>query len=145
MLRKEGPTTRVDEVYAGLRGDIHAGRLTPGARLKLTELRGRYSTNMGAVREALARLTAEGLVTSAPHQGYRVVSLSYRDLADLAEARIAIETRVLRLSVRDGDMAWEGGLVAAYHVLERTPLIGPEGRTARPARGTRRTPRSTRR
>ncbi|MDT0307534.1 FCD domain-containing protein [Streptomyces sp. DSM 44917] len=126
MLVKEGIPTRVDEVYAGLRADILAGRLTPGTRLKFAELRGRYSTNVGATREALARLAAEGLVTSAPHQGYRVVSLSHADLADLAEARAGMETQVLRLSVRDGDMAWEAALVAAFHVLERTRLIGPD-------------------
>jgi len=118
--------TRTDEVYGRLRADILGGRLVPGQRLKFGELRGRYSTNMGATREALTRLVGEGLVDVTPHQGYRVVSLSHRDLADLTVARIEIETRLLRLSLQDGDMAWEVRLVAAYHVLERTPLIGPD-------------------
>ena len=118
--------TRTDEVYGRLRADILGGRLVPGQRLKFGELRGRYSTNIGATREALTRLVGEGLVAVTPHQGYRVVPLSYRDLADLTVARVEIETRVLRLSVQDGDMTWEARLVAAYHVLERTPLIGPD-------------------
>jgi len=118
--------TRTDEVYGRLRADILGGRLVPGQRLKFGELRDCYSTNMGATREALTRLVSEGLVDVAPHQGYRVVSLSHRDLADLTVARIEIETRLLALSLRDGDLAWEARLVAAYHVLERTPLIGPD-------------------
>lgn len=118
--------TRTDEVYGRLRADIFGGRLVPGQRLKFGELRDGYSTNMGATREALTRLVAEGLVDATPHQGYRVVSLSHRELADLTVARIEIETRLLRLSLQDGDMAWEARLVAAYHVLERTPLIGPD-------------------
>jgi DNA-binding GntR family transcriptional regulator len=118
--------TRTDEVYGRLRADILGGRLVPGQRLKFGQLRDGYSTNMGATREALTRLVGEGLVDVTPHQGYRVVSLSHRDLADLTVARIEIETRLLTLSLRDGDMAWEARLVAAYHVLERTPLIGPD-------------------
>jgi len=118
--------TRTDEVYGRLRADILGGRLLPGRRLKFGELRGSYSTNMGATREALTRLVSEGLVVVTPHQGYRVVSLSYQDLADLTVARIEIESQVLRLSVRDGDMTWEARLVAAYHVLERTPPISPD-------------------
>ena len=118
--------TRTDEVYGRLRANIFGGRLVPGQRLKFSELRDGYSTNMGATREALTRLVAEGLVDVTPHQGYRVVSLSHRELADLTVARIEIETRLLRLSLQDGDMAWEARLVAAHHVLERTPLIGPD-------------------
>jgi DNA-binding GntR family transcriptional regulator len=118
--------TRTDEVYGRLRADIFGGRLLPGQRLKFGELRGRYSTNIGATREALTRLVGEGLVAVTPHQGYRVVSLSHQDLADLTVARTEIETRLLTLSLRDGDITWEARLVAAYHVLERTPLIGPD-------------------
>ncbi|WP_433171449.1 GntR family transcriptional regulator [Actinoallomurus sp. CA-150999] len=126
MLSDERTATRVDEMYERLRADILGGRLVPGERLKFTELRDRYTTNVAATREALARLAAIGLVTAVPHQGYRVVSLSHQDLAELVAARIPIETQVLRLSIQDGGMAWEAGLVAAYHILERTPLIGPD-------------------
>jgi DNA-binding GntR family transcriptional regulator len=53
-------------------------------------------------------------------QGYSVASLSQRDLADLVQARVEIESLALRLSVEHGDMAWEANAVASHHVLERT-------------------------
>lgn len=118
--------TRNEGVYTRLRADILGGRLVPGQRLKFPELSQRYATSVGAAREALTRLTGDGLVQSQPHQGYRVMPLSHEDLADLTYARVEIESRVLRLSVLHGDMHWESQAVAAHHVLERTPFLGAD-------------------
>ncbi|MGK5534312.1 FCD domain-containing protein, partial [Streptomyces sp. URMC 129] len=63
---------------------------------------------------------------------FSVTPLSYEELADLTFARTEIESAVLRLSVLDGDMAWEGRLVAAHHVLDRTPFTRPDD-TAHPS------------
>src|SRR5271157_1164652 len=45
----------------------------------------------GAVREALSRLSAEGLVIAESQKGYRVAPLSADELLDLTEARVEIE------------------------------------------------------
>ena len=119
-------TTRAEGVYQELRADILGGRMVPGARLKFPELCERYSTSVGAAREALTRLTAEGLVKTRPHLGYTVTPLSHEDLADLTQARVEIESLVLRLSVLEGDVQWEARAVAAHHLLERTPFTGPD-------------------
>jgi DNA-binding GntR family transcriptional regulator len=105
-----------------MRADIFRGDLEPGARLKFHALCERYATSVGAAREALTRLAAENLVTVSPRQGYRVVSLTRDDLADLVQARIEVEALALRLAIEHGDTAWEGRAVAAMHVLERTPM-----------------------
>lgn len=123
---KSDRTTRGDGVYERLRADIFSGRLVPGQRLKFPELSQRYATSVGAAREALTRLSGEGLVQSQLHQGYRVMPLSHEDLADLTYARVEIESRVLRLSVQQGDMHWESQAVAAHHVLERTPFLSDD-------------------
>lgn len=120
-MAKSGGATRTDGVYQRLRTDIFGGRLVPGERLKFPDLSQRYGTSVGAAREALTRLVAEGLVTSQSHLGYAVRSLSHEDLADLTRARVEVEPLVLRLSVREGDVAWEAQAVAAHHVLDRTP------------------------
>ncbi|WP_262699537.1 MULTISPECIES: GntR family transcriptional regulator [Streptomyces] len=119
-MASTGGSTRTDGVYQLLRADIFGGRLEPGQRLKFPELCVRYSTSVGAAREALVKLAAEGFVVTRPHQGYVVRPLSHEDLADLTQARVEIESMVLRLAVQDGDMQWEAGAVAAHHVLERT-------------------------
>ncbi|WP_059007598.1 GntR family transcriptional regulator [Streptomyces specialis] len=125
MAKSDNGTTRAGDVYQRLRADILGGRLLPGQRLKFPELCARYGTSVGAAREALTRLVTEGFVTTQSHHGYAVVPLSHEDLADLTFARTEIESSVLRLSVLDGDMNWEAQLVAAHHVLERTPFHGP--------------------
>ena len=115
-------TTRTEQVYGQLRADILAGRLMPGARLPFAELSARYASSTSAIREGLQRLVEQGLVTSEPQLGFRVVTLSVADLEDLTTARCEIEGLALRYSIEHGGIAWEAGVVAAWHTLERTPL-----------------------
>ncbi|WP_040865345.1 GntR family transcriptional regulator [Nocardia exalbida] len=124
-MAKSGGTTRADGIYQALRGDILGGRLVPGERLKFPELSEHYKVSVGAAREALTKLAAEGLVTTKAHQGFLVRPLSHRDLAELTQARVEIESLVLRLSVLEGDMRWEADAVAAHHFLERTRYRDP--------------------
>ncbi|GII97306.1 GntR family transcriptional regulator [Sinosporangium siamense] len=126
MARQSGSTTRAEGIYQRLRADILGGRLTPGERLKFPDLCEHYNTSVGAAREALVRLKAEGLVKARAHLGYTVTPLSNDDLADLTQARVEIETLVFRMSVTHGDVRWEADVVAAHHMLDRTPCLDPE-------------------
>lgn len=121
MANSGGPT-RAEGVYRRLRTDILGGQLVPGQRLKFPELSERYQASVGATREALTRLAADGFVTTRAHQGYLVTPLSHHDLAELTRARIEIESLVLRLAVQEGDTRWETDATTAHHVLDRTPL-----------------------
>ena len=125
-VSRTGIPTRAARLYAELRADILAGRQRPGARLPFADLSARYEASMGVVREALTRLTGEGLVESEPQFGFRVVDLSAPDLQHLTEARRAIETLVLRQAVEHGSVAWESEVLAAHHRLERTPQTAPD-------------------
>lgn len=121
-----GAPTRADKVYLQLRADILAGRRPPGSRLPSVELRDHYGASVGVVREALSRLTAKGLVESAAQHGYRVVPLSVEDLEQLTDARVLIETLVLRQSIENSTVAWESDVLATHHRLDRTPQMGPD-------------------
>ena len=48
------------------------------------------------IREALRRLDAAGLVENIPHRGGRVTELSIADLAEVYEARLALEPLAVR-------------------------------------------------
>src|SRR5262249_20239045 len=61
------------------------------------------------------------LVQTEAHQGYIVRPLSPEDLTELTAARVALEPLVLRQSIANGDVEWESRVVAAHHVLVRTP------------------------
>jgi DNA-binding GntR family transcriptional regulator len=120
-------STRTDVVYQQLRTDILNGRLEPGQRLRFEQLSQEYGVSSGVLREALPRLAGEGLATLLPQQGYRVISVSPEDLRHLTEARIAIETQVLRQSIGSGPVEWESEVVAAHHTLSRMEMLTADG------------------
>jgi DNA-binding GntR family transcriptional regulator len=122
----KGASTRNEAVFNDLRRDILGGRLLPGQRLPFAELCARYVASVGVVREALTRLVEQGLVQSEPQQGFRVVPLSKDDLSDLTQARLDIETLVLRYAIQSADVGWESRVLAAHHRLSRTPQAEPD-------------------
>ena len=114
--------TRAEQVYSQLRADILSGRLLPGTKLRFAELTERYECSTSVVREGLTRLAEQGLVQSEPQHGFHVTPVSADDLEDLTTARCVLEGLVLRLSIENGDIAWESEVVAAHHALDRTPM-----------------------
>ena len=114
-------TVSADQVYLDTRSDILACRLAPGAKLKIRELCERFDVSLGAVREALSRLSAEGLVIFEAQRGSWVAPVSLAELRDLTEARIAIEGLCLERAMRQGGVEWEAAIVSALHHLSRTP------------------------
>ena len=107
--------------YEQLRADLLACRFEPDQRLNIVELCETLGVSLGAVREALSRLTSDGLVVAEPHRGFRVAQVSTGDLQDLYRARIEIEGLCLRRSIEVGKLPWESSVVAAYYTLSRTP------------------------
>src|SRR6516165_4310201 len=118
--------TRVASVHARLRRDILSGKLLPGSRLAAATLQERYGASSGLLREVLPRLVAEGLAVAKPQRGYWVISVSPDDLRHLTEARVLIETTVLRQSIQKGDIAWESRALAAHHTLASTPVVAAD-------------------
>jgi DNA-binding GntR family transcriptional regulator len=104
-----------------LRADLLACRLKPGERLVINQLCQKLNVSLGAVREALSRLTSEGLVIAEPQRGFRAAPISADDLKDLTAVRIEIELLCLKDSIANGDVRWEAQLVAANHLLAHTP------------------------
>lgn len=102
-----------------LRTEILLGAVAPGAKLKLVPLAKRYQISRGPVREAASRLVAEGLVTIEDQRGFRVAPISKADLVDLSSTRQQVESLALAAALESGDLAWEGQLIAAWHMLDR--------------------------
>lgn len=107
-----------------LAGDILAGRLMPGTKLKLTEIGQTYGSGMSPLREALAGLSGQGLVYQEGQRGFRVAAISREDLEDVVNMRMQLEVMALRAAVSHGDVNWEGEILSSYHKLirhKRTP------------------------
>jgi DNA-binding GntR family transcriptional regulator len=115
-----------DQVHDRLRADILGGVHAPGEKLRFAPLAADYGASVGVLREALTRLTEQGLVCSVPRIGFTVAPLTLEDLNDLTSVRCEVEGLALRAAITNGDVSWESRLVAAHHTLDRTPILTEE-------------------
>lgn len=80
-----------DEVYHRLLTDIICGDLLPGQPLEEVALARRYKTGRAGIRDALFRLSLEGMVNRVRRVGTTVADLSVFELQQSVEARLAVE------------------------------------------------------
>lgn len=81
-----------DWAYQCLRDWILNGRLAPAQRLDQEGLAQELEISRVPLRQALARLAAEGLVVDRPHQRWVVARVSPADVRDVYHGREALET-----------------------------------------------------
>jgi DNA-binding GntR family transcriptional regulator len=97
-----------ESAYQRIRTDILFGRLRPGGRLKLEQLKADYGASVSTLREILNRLQSERLVVAEGQKGFQVAPVSIANLREIAALRQLLECRALAQSFRAGDMEWEG-------------------------------------
>jgi DNA-binding GntR family transcriptional regulator len=85
-----------DAVVDRLRAAISSGIYSPGDRLVERRLAEEFGISHIPLREALARLTEEGLVVRLPRRGARVASLTPRMLEEVSSLRVVLEQFVVR-------------------------------------------------
>ena len=112
-------STQASSVYDRLQTDILSGRLEPGRKLRLKDLIEQYDTGNSPLREALNRLSANGMVVREENRGFRVPPAHTSELMELTRTRCWLEEIALRQSIKNGDAAWEERIVLAYHWLSR--------------------------
>jgi GntR family transcriptional regulator, carbon starvation induced regulator len=112
-------TTLVEHCYRTIKRDIICGARPPGERLRIEKLRTAYGMGTSPIREALQRLTGDGLVRVLERRGFQVAPIEIAEFHDLNMARTEVELSALRLSMMHGDDAWEAGIVAAAYRLEK--------------------------
>lgn len=118
------PRTLTERAYRALRHDIVCGALQPGLRLRVEHLKDDYGVGAGTLREALALLVSDALVTVEGQRGYRVSAVSLDDLCDLTDTRVRLETEALRQSIRLGDAAWEAAVRESFSLLSDAEVGG---------------------
>lgn len=85
-MSKPAPERGAEHVYRMLRQAILCMELRPGSDLDELEISSRYAVSRTPVREALIRLTAEGLVQAVRGRGSRVAAMNLFDLRDFFES-----------------------------------------------------------
>lgn len=92
-----------ERAYVTLRSDIINWHLTPGTVLGEVELSERLGVSRTPIREALAKLTAEGLTEPQSGRGVIVSEISLDHLDELFELRSALECRAAELAAQRCD------------------------------------------
>lgn len=83
------------QVYKSLRKRIISGQDAPGAKLVISRLATEYGVSVIPVREALARLHAEKLLSFEQNKGYQISPVpSSEDMLKWHEARLMIEATI---------------------------------------------------
>lgn len=107
--------TRVSRIAADLGDAIVAGRLAPGSKLNLDQLRAEIGVSLSPLREAVSRLVAEGLVVVEDQRGYSVAPVSRADLEEVATLSAEFEGLALGQAMARAGLDWESGILAALH------------------------------
>lgn len=99
-LPADSAVNSVDQVTNLIREDILAGRVTPGERLKTSELAKRLGFSTMPLREALRKLEGEGLVSIEPNRGATVRKLDSSYVTDLFELNTELRIFAVRSGMR---------------------------------------------
>lgn len=119
-----------ETVYRRLRGDIIMGRLKPGQKLRLDAMKEAYAAGTGTLREALARLAADGFVLAEGQRGFEVTPISAAGLNEVAGLRLLIEEHALARSFARGTLDWEAAVIASHHKLDAHEMRLESGDTS---------------
>jgi GntR family carbon starvation induced transcriptional regulator len=108
--------TLASAVYERLRDDIITGSQPPTHKLHIRNLCERFAVGLSPMREALSRLSSEGLIKQTDRRGFSVAPVSLPELLE---------------SIARGDDAWEEKLVVSFYRMQRTPRVVAASTTGR--------------
>src|SRR3990170_4568959 len=94
-----------ERAYRQLHDEILDGDLPPGTGLLEVEQSERLGVSRTPLREAVARLAADGLVAARGGRGFVVTEVSVDSIRELYEVRQALEEQAARLAARRRDPA----------------------------------------
>ena len=110
---------RKARIYEQLLIDIVVGALPPGARLDEGDPVVRYGAGLAGVRDALGRLSLEGLVVRRTRVGTVVAPLDPVEIEHTAVVRQALEGRAAALAAVHADQSQLNALSVAFDGAER--------------------------
>ncbi|BDA83134.1 GntR family transcriptional regulator [Aureimonas sp. SA4125] len=90
-----GRPTLARQAYAEIQSKILSGELSAGQRLLPDELAQELAVSQTPIKEALALLERDGLVTGTDRRASLVRRFSVADIGEIYEARILLETNAL--------------------------------------------------
>jgi len=98
-LKPDFPRSISQSIYKNLRQSIIEGNIKPGERIHEKDLAGVFKVSRTPVREALARLAAEGFIEISFHREVIVKEFSNRELHEAIEVIRIIDSEVIEYIV----------------------------------------------
>ncbi|WP_208719831.1 GntR family transcriptional regulator [Amycolatopsis circi] len=100
--KDESGLDRTSQAYRAIRRQIIDLTLRPGSSFTETSLAQQWQISKTPVREALARLRRDGLVSALPRAGYLVSSITLQDTDDLCGLRSLLAAEAAAAAARNG-------------------------------------------
>lgn len=120
MAKDPAQSTLSTSAYDCIRQDILKGELAPGFKLRIDFVSSRYGIGSSPIREALSRLSSDGLVERHEQRGFLVAHISIKQLREVTKTRCWLEEIAIRESIENATEESENALVVAMHRLSRT-------------------------
>ena len=89
-----------ENIFKKIKYDIVFGNLEPDQKLKLNLLQKEYNVSISILREVLNRLCGDGFIIYKVQKGFFVSPISKKDLYEIADLRIILETHALEISIK---------------------------------------------
>lgn len=100
-----GDSSRSEVAYQQLKKAIQSGQLSPGTRIRETEIAERFEISRTPVRDAMRRLEADGLISYLPRQGAVVSKLDHQETMELYDLREILEGTAAAFAARHASAA----------------------------------------
>lgn len=111
--------TLSERVFEIVREQIVTGKLGNDAPIRQDALAAKLGVSKIPVREALARLEQEGLLTSQANRGFCVQPLSAAQAEEIYALRLAIEPAAAAYAAGRADADAQAAVIAAFERLDR--------------------------
>jgi DNA-binding GntR family transcriptional regulator len=112
--------TKGDQVEAAIRGYLASGEIGPGEKISLRKLAGALGVSVMPVRNAVARLQSDGVLSVEPGRAVRVPIMSAAQFRELTTIRMEVEgfaAERAALSRSDEDLEVMRDLSASFQIL----------------------------
>ena len=99
-VRRERGVSALQHVYEGIRQDIISLTLPPGAAIDKNEIASEFGVSPTPVREALLRLSNEGVVDIFPQSRTVVSLIDVQQAREIHFLRLSVEIEIVRVLAR---------------------------------------------
>ncbi|GAB1584727.1 GntR family transcriptional regulator [Phyllobacterium phragmitis] len=96
MRNDEGSTKQRDQAYRSFTRHLLASDIRPGQFVSQRELVALTQMPLGAIRELVPRLEAEGLITTIPQRGMQIAPIDFSLVRDAYQFRLILEKEAVR-------------------------------------------------